>query len=203
MNNNNKYVKEMNIKIELSLNNNRIMKKLIPFLILFTACSKEDLIISKKVYSIKIDSVLNSSGTKSLLFDANGYYHLKLDVRQNQTLSRVTGKVLVNGKEPYPPEKIDWESNLYWWLKKGDTVAYITKAYVNYFTGQYTIVNLPPLIASKDELVATSNFASYSGKGGEINNMIAPIYRMKGDTLVLKAMHTFSNQIVYTKIVLE
>ena len=191
------------IKIVLFLNNKRTMKWLILFLIIFTACSKEDLIISKKVYSIKIDSVLNSSGTKSLLFDANGYYHLMLDVRQNQTLSRVTGKLLVDGKEPYPPEKIDWESNLYWWLKKGDTVAYITKAYVNYFTGQYIIFNLPPLIASKDELVPTSNFASYSGKGGEINNMIAPIYRMKGDTLILKTMHTFSNQIVYTKIVLE
>jgi hypothetical protein len=181
------------------------MKKLIPFLIIFIACSKEDLIISKKVYSIKIDSVLNSSGTKSLLFDANGYYHLKLDVRQNQTLSRVTGKVLVNGKEPYPPEKIDWESNLYWWLKKGDTVAYITKAYVNYFTGQYTIVNLPPLIASKDELVPTSNFASYSGKGGEINNMIAPVKEMKGDTMILKSKHWTSDStiILYTKIILE
>ena len=179
------------------------MKKILLFLIIFSSCSQEDFIIAKKNYTIKIDSVLNSSGTKSLFFDANGYYHLILDVTKNQTLSRVTGKILVDGKEPYPPEKIDWESNLYWWLKKGDTVAYITKAYVNYFTGQYTIVNLPPLIASKDELVPTSNFASYTGKGGEINNMIAPIYRMKGDTLVLKAMHTFSNQIVYTKIVLE
>ena len=179
------------------------MKKLIPLLLLFSACSKEDLVISQKTYSIKIDSVLNQSGTKSLLYDTNGYYHLKLDVIKNQTLSRVTGKVLVDGKEPYPPEKIDWESNLYWWLKKGDTVAYITKAYVNYFTGQYTIVNLPPLIASKDELVPTSNFASYSGNGGEINNMIAPIGRMKGDTLILKAKHTSSNKIIYTKIVLE
>ena len=179
------------------------MKRLIPLLILLSACSREDLNVPQKKYYLKIDSVLNQSGTKSLVYDINGYYHLKLDVRKNQTLSRVTGTVLVDGREPYPPEKIDWESNLYWWLKKGDTVAYITKAYVNYFTGQYTIVSLPPLIASKDELVPTSNFASYSGKGGEINNMIAPIYRMKGDTLILKTMHTLSNQIIYTKIVLE
>ena len=179
------------------------MKKILLFLIVFSSCSQEDFIISKKTYSIKIDSVLNSSGTKSLLFDANGYYHLILDVTKNQTLSRVTGKILVDGKEPYPPEKIDWESNLYWSIKKGDTVAYITKAYVNYFTGQFTIIKLPPLIASKDELVVTSNFASYSGKGGEINNMIAPIYKMKGDTLILKAIHADSKNIVYTKIVLE
>jgi hypothetical protein len=179
------------------------MTRLILILFLFAGCSKEDLLLSNKTYSLKIDSVLNSSGTKSILYDVNGYYHLKLDATRNQTLSRVTGKILSDGKEPNPPEKIEWESNLYWSLKRGDTVAMITKSYINYFTGQYTIVSLPPLIASKDELVATSNFASYSGKGGEINNMIAPIYKMKGDTLILKTRHSISNQIVYTKIVLD
>ena len=82
-------------------------------------------------------------------------------------------------------------------------VAIITKSYINYFTGQFTIFSLPPLIASKDELVPTSNFASYSGKGGEINNMIAPIYKMRGDTLILKTTHSVSKQIVFTKIVLD
>ena len=74
------------------------MKKILLFLIVFSSCSQEDFIISKKTYSIKIDSVLNSSGTKSLLFDANGYYHLMLDVRQNQTLipksTSLFGKIL-------------------------------------------------------------------------------------------------------------
>lgn len=181
------------------------MRKLIPLLFFLIGCSKEEaaLILSKKTFSLKIDSVLNSTGTRSVLYDNNGYYHLKLDVTRNQTLSRVTGKILADGKEPYPPEKVDWESNLYWSIKRGDTVAIITKSYINYFTGLYTIVSLPPLIASKDELVPTSNFASYSGKGGEINNMIAPIYKMKGDTLILKTTHSTSKQIVYTKIVLD
>ena len=161
------------------------------------------MILSKKDYSIKIDSVLNSNGTRSILYDANGYYHLKLDATKNQTLSRVTGTILLKGKEPYPPEKVEWESNLFWSIKRGDTVAIITKSYINYFTGQYTIINLPPLISSKDELVPTSNFASYSGKGGEINNMIAPIYKMKGDTLILKTTHSVTKQIIFTKIVLE
>jgi len=151
------------------------MRKLIPLLFILIGCEKEDeLNLTKKTFSIKIDSVLNSSGTKSLLFDANGFYHLKLDATKNQTLSRVTGTILLNGKEPIPPEKVEWESNLYWSIKRGDTVAIITKSYINYFTGQFTIINLPPLIASKEELVPTSNFASYSGKGGQINNMIAP-----------------------------
>ena len=181
------------------------MRKLIPLLFFLIGCSKEEaaLILSKKTFSLKIDSVLNSTGTRSVLYDNNGYYHLKLDVTRNQTLSRVTGKILADGKEPYPPEKVDWESNLYWSIRRGDTVAIITKSYINYFTGLYTIVSLPPLIASKDELVPTSNFASYSGKGGEINNMIAPIYKMKGDTLILKTTHSTSKQIVFTKIVLD
>ena len=113
------------------------------------------------------------------------------------------GKILVNGKEPYPNENVNFESNLYWWLRRGDTTATITQAYVNYFTGQFTIVKLPPLIANKDELVPTTNSSSYSGKGGEINTIISPIREMIGDTLVLKTSHSISNKNIYTKIVLD
>ena len=84
-----------------------------------------------------------------------------------------------------------------------DTTATITQAYVNYFTGQFTIVKLPPLIANKDELVPTTNASSYSGTAGEINNVIAPIREMIGDTMVLKASHYTSKKVIYTKIVLE
>ena len=110
---------------------------------------------------------------------------------------------MVNNKEPFPPEKVSFESNLFWWLRRGDVTATITQAYVNYFTGQFTIVNLPPLIANKDELVPTTNSASYSGTKGEVNTIIAPIREMIGDTLVLKSTHSLSNKIIYTKIVLE
>jgi hypothetical protein len=87
------------------------MTRLIIIIFFLVGCSKEeaeDLILSKKTFSLKIDSVLNSTGTRSVLFDNNGYYHLKLDPTKNQTLSRVTGKILADGKEPYPPEKVDW-----------------------------------------------------------------------------------------------
>jgi hypothetical protein len=110
---------------------------------------------------------------------------------------------LLNGKEPIPAENIEWESNLYWWLRRGDTTAYITKSYINYYTGQFTIVSLPPMIASKDELVPTTNKSSYSGKNGEINTIIAPISEMKGDTLILKATHYESKKMLITKIVLD
>ena len=179
------------------------MKRLIPLLILFSACTKEDVIVPQKNYTFSIDSVLTQSGTKSLPKDSNGLYHLTLIPKSNQQPYRVTGRILLNGKEPIPAENIEWESNLYWWIRKGDTAAYISKSYINYYTGQYTIISLPPMIASKDELVPTTNKSSYSGKNGEINTIIAPISEMKGDTLILKATHYESKKILITKIVLD
>ncbi len=169
------------------------MKRLIPLLILFSACTKEDEYIPQKEYTFTIDSVLTQ----------NGLYHLKITSIGTPQSHRVTGRILVNGKEPFPPEKISFESNLFWWLRRGDTIATISQAYVNYFTGQFTIVKLPPLVTNKDELVPTTNFASYSGTKGEVNTIIAPIREMIGDTLVLKASHYTTKKIIYTKIVLE
>jgi hypothetical protein len=179
------------------------MKRLIPLLILFSACSKDDVIVPQKNYTFSIDSVLTQSGTKSLPIDANGFYHLKLIPNANQQLYRVTGRILVNSKEPIPAENIEWESNLYWWILKGNTIAYISKSYINYYTGQYTIISLPPMIASKNELVPTINKESYSGTKGEINTMIAPISEMKGDTMVIKAFNYNAKKTIYTKVILE
>ena len=117
-----------------------------------------------------------------LPIDENGYYHLELDSTSNQTIHRVSGKVT----NTIEPTKVYWKSNLYWWLERGDTIANITKTYINYFTGEVTYVNLPPLVNWKDVLVPTINSASYVGDDGEINTMIAPIYRMKNDTLVVE-----------------
>jgi hypothetical protein len=179
------------------------MKKLIPLLILFSACSKDDVIVPQKNYTFSIDSVLTQSGTKSLPIDASGFYHLKLIPNANQQPYRVTGRILVNGKEPIPAENIEWESNLYWWIRKGDTAAYISKSYINYFTGQYTIINLPPMIVYKDELVPTINKSSYSGTKGEVNTIIAPISEMKGDTMVIKAFNYNAKKTIYTKVILD
>ena len=179
------------------------MKRLIPLLILFSACSKDDIIVPQKNYTFSIDSVLTQSGTKSLPIDVNGFYHLKLIPNSNQQPYRVTGRILINGKEPIPAENIELESNLYWWILKGNVAAYITKSYINYYTGQYTIVSLPPMIVSKDELVPTINKASYSGTNGEINTVIAPISEMKGDTMVIKAFNYNAKKTIYTKVILE
>jgi hypothetical protein len=179
------------------------MKRLIPLLILFSACTKDDVIVPQKNYTFSIDSVLTQNGTKSLSIDANGFYHLKLIPNSNQQPHRITGRILVNGKEPIPAENIEWESNLYWWIRRGDTSAYITKAYINYYTGQYTVINLPPMIVYKDELVPTINKLSYSGTNGEINTVIAPISEMKGDTMVIKAFNYNAKNTIYTKVILD
>jgi hypothetical protein len=183
------------------------MKKLIPLLFLFS-CSKSELpIIPKKLsYTLSVDSVLTQDGSLSIPKDNNGVYHLKLHyANSRQQVHRVTGRILLNGKEPLISQRVEWESNLFWVLKQNDTIAYITKSYINYYTGQFTIVKLPPLISTKDELVPTSNFVSYSGRNGEINNMIAPVKEMKGDTMILKARHWTmdSTIVIYTKIILE
>ena len=134
-----------------------------------------------------------------LPMDDNGYYHLELNPTSNQTIHRITGRVL----NTLEPTKVSWESNLYWWLKEGDTVARITKTYINYFTGQLTYVNLPPLQNWKDVLVPTINPASYVDKNQEINTIIAPIYRMKNDTLVVEARVNEWDITQTIKIVLE
>ena len=179
------------------------MKKLIPLLLLLSACTKEDEYIPQKEYTITIDSVLTQNGLRSLPKDQNGFYHLKITSTGTPQSHRVTGRILVNGKEPIPAENIEWESNLYWWIRKGDTAAYISKSYINYFTGQFTIVSLPPMIVSKDELVPTINKASYSGTNGEINTIIAPISEMKGDTMVIKAFNYNAKKTIYTKVILD
>lgn len=156
-----------------------------------------------KKYTISIDSVLTRDGLKSVTKDIRGYYHIKLIPTLNQQSHRVTGTILLNGKEPNPVQKIEWESNLYWYLRKGDTIASITKTYINYLTGQYTIVKLPPLVSNVTALVPTTNPSSYSGTNGKINTIISPTGNMIGDTLVLKTYHYESKITLYTKVVLE
>ncbi len=150
--------------------------RLLIVVLLFWSCSKEEY---NEDYSLPMPT-LELDGR--LPIDQNGYYHLVLDSTTNQTIHRISGSVL-NTTEP---TKVSWSSNLYWWLKQGDTIANITKTYINYFTGEVTYVNLPPLVNYKDYLVPTINSASYVDKNGQINTMIAPIYRMKNDTLVIE-----------------
>lgn len=155
--------------------------------LLFTACSKEDIgepqwgpeqqTRQNTTTQTKPIPILELDGR--LPIDRNGYYHLPLVSTSTQTIHRITGSV----KNTIEPIKVEWENNLFWWLLKGDTITNVTKLYINPLDGSRNYVNLPPITAWKDELVPTINTSSYAGTNGEINTVIAPIYKMKGDTM--------------------
>ena len=179
--------------------------RLLVVVFLLGSCSKEEIDLNS-YYVEPIEKQLVVKQTTPTLeldarlpVDSNGYYHLTLDSTKNQTIHRISG-VVENTNEP---TKVSWESNLYWWLLAGQVVAQITKTYINYFTGEITYVNLPPLTNWRNTLVPTINSASYVGKDGEINTMIAPIYRMKNDTLVVEARVNDWNIQQTIKIVLD
>ena len=186
--------------------------------LLFTACSKDDIPTPILKWGPEVQTKTNTTPTKvtynpndftldgRLPQDGNGYYHLQLNPNTNQTTHRVTGTI----KNTTQSIKVEWESNLYWWLWKDDVVAKITKTYINEFTGQLMYINLPPLTNWRDVLIPTCNPASYSkydipnrGTNGEINTMIAPVNKMRGDTLRLKCTMIEAKITKQINIVLE
>ena len=115
--------------------------------------------------------------------DKNGYYHLTLDQTNWQTIHRVSGTTFYEDGTPAELVKVYWESNLFWYL--GDTLGYIIHegltddlVYVSYDTTYIT--------GFSGMEVPTSNQVSYSNSDGEVNNMIAPVRIMAGDTMRLQ-----------------
>ena len=181
-----------------------LFKKLVLLIFIFLiGCTNNDS-VSGDVNNIKLEFIegLNDVIDFHLNKNSEGYYELILNKFSNQTIQRITAKLTQNNfpiQDNYgniQPKLIEWESNLYWWLKKGDTVAQITKTYFNKFTGEITYTNLPPLINWQDELVSTINSSSYtSDQTGLVNTVIAPIREMSGDTLkiIVKYNHLLSD----------
>ena len=158
------------------------------------ACNKEGFLQPNRNIEMSIDTRLPK--------DSNGYSVFKLYSIQTQNIHTITGSIRVNGKIPNEPrEKIEWENNLYWNLVKGDTIATITKTYLNYYTGQFTIVKLPPMISNVNALVPTINKVCYNSADGSINTVIAPMWNMKGDTMTIVAR--IGNVIKVEKIILK
>ena len=80
--------------------------------VIFTSCSTEELDEVSIVPTLELDG--------RLPIDTNGYYHLTLNPYSNQTIHRITGRVL-NTTEP---TKVSWWSNLTWELN-GESVPTI------------------------------------------------------------------------------
>jgi hypothetical protein len=155
------------------------LKLIFILLVLFSSCSTEQ------------ENELN------LQFDINprlekidGEYYLDLQETW-QTLHRVSGTI-TNNNLPIEGVKIYWKSNLYWYLD--DTLGYVVKRglsddleYKSYDTIYVTGFN--------GFEVPTSNEASYSNSKGEVNNMIAPVKIMVGDTLILSWWYEYDSYI--------
>ncbi|WP_438977965.1 hypothetical protein [Polaribacter sp.] len=142
---------------------------------------------------------LNEDPNFKLSKDVNGFYRLKLDRNRNQTIQRITGRLIRNDGRPIETlsgglrQKVEFSSNLYWWLLKGDTVANITNTFINPLTGELVYTNLPPLINWRDVLVPTINQSSYTDDNtGVFNTVIAPIRNMEGDTMKITAEYVHS-----------
>ena len=84
---------------------------------LAASCTVEDEIIfdNFKVPTLELDA--------RLPIDNNGYYHLQLNPNSNQTIHRISGKVL-NTTEP---TKVSWWSNLTW-MYSGEVVPTINES---------------------------------------------------------------------------
>ena len=162
---------------------------LVLFGLVFWSCEETDENENDESYTIEIDA--------RLPVDNNGNYHLTLERNNWQTLHRVSGHVSSDG---YAVENfwVEWDSNLLWYL--GDTLGYIVNQYLNN-NGVYVSVDTSYIIGFNGMEVATSNSISYSNSSGEINNMIAPVRSMVGDTMRLR--YSYYNGMDSIMIVLE
>lgn len=177
-----------------------IFSILFAFVLFLSGCellAEKEIVDDGKNIRFLFDGGLNEDPRFRLPKDANGYYYMTL-TKGGQNIQRISARLLdgdkiVDTKCCGPRQKVTWSSNLYWWILAGDTVANITKTYFNTFTGQLQYSNLPPLINWKDELVPTVNSSSYTDEfTGRGSTVIAPIGKMKGDTLTVYARYFHS-----------
>ena len=129
-------------------------------------------------YTMELDGRLDTT--------LEGFYKLKLNSSNNsiQTIHRITGKLLNHNEEPLYPQLVEWESSHQWTLN--DTAYVFIRRTINVL-GQWVDVDTTYVTGFAGSIVPTINEFSYSGTGGEINTVIAPIDEMVGDTLIVKA----------------
>lgn len=161
-------------------------------LVTLVSCEKDPLGPTIDNYTLEINPRLDTTN--------EGYYRLELNSSGNsqQTIHRISGWLLNNGMEPYPPQKVEWESSHSWTLT--DTALVIVRRTINVL-GEWVTIDTTYVTQFAGYNVPTINTSSYSGTGGEINTVIAPIDDMLGDTMVVKAK--FRDIEKYVKIILE
>ena len=159
--------------------------------LMLTGCEKDEILLTDD-YTLELNPRLDTTN--------DGYYRLKLNSSDNseQTIHRISGSLLNYGKEPYPPQKVDWESSHTWTLQ--DTTYVVVRRTINVL-GQWVTIDTTYVTQFAGFIVPTINPASYSGTNGEINTVIAPIDNMLGDTMIVKCKFRDIEKTI--KIVLE
>lgn len=144
-----------------------------------TSCTEDPISDIPDNYTMELDGRLDTT--------IEGLYKLKLNSTQNsiQTIHRITGKLLNHNEEPLYPQLVEWESSHKWYIERDTAYSYIRRV-IN-FSGQWVNVDTIYVTGFVGTVVPTINEFSYSGTGGEINTVIAPIDEMVGDTLIVKA----------------
>ena len=150
-----------------------MVNKILPLLWLLTACTETPVTLEQQV-DIDIYTELPYQ---------NGYYYLDVVNSEQQTLVGLGGTIRIDGELPEHPVKATWESNLYWTLVYNET------------TGDYERV-----VTHYPSKVPTINGASYSNMG-VVNTMIAPIYEMEGDTMVVTLTAEYTSDTI--RIILQ
>jgi hypothetical protein len=142
-----------------------------------TSCTEDPISDIPDNYTMELDGRLDTTN--------EGLYKLELNSTDNsiQTIHRITGKLLNNGEEPYP-QLVEWESSHQWTLN--DTAYVFIRRTINVL-GDWVDVDTTYVTGFAGTIIPTINEFSYSGTGGEINTVIAPIDEMVGDTLIVKA----------------
>ena len=187
-------------------------------LFVLTACAESNLTAPvttdtpSYTATFSIDSLIGSTR------DTNGLWHLTLNRGSLQTTARVHGTVSWNGSPvnvtlaQSEAISVYWESNLSWIIS--NSIGYIIRrpclAAPNvtcvYVVNGGVVLDTVSIDYFAGMEVPTTNVHSYSDAMGAVNNMIAPIRTMVGDTMVITGHAQFRNGVTITKsirIVLE
>ena len=167
------------------------LKNILPlFYIILNGCSDSDFRlhpVDNYEYSIdeSFSQVFYFDSDPRLDVDENGFYHLTIDMNNWQTLHRLSGSIIDSATvQPVVSCRVEWTSSHYWVI--GDTLGYVVKRNFN-DAGMYVSYDTTYLTQFNGMEVPTSNMISYSNGKGEINNMLAPVKSMVGDTMKLTA----------------
>lgn len=118
--------------------------------------------------------------------DSNGYPYFTLYSQNTQNIHTISGSIRLGGEIPdNPRQKVEWETSHYWVLKEGESIGTI---YRRTWRGLgWQIVDSIKVTNLRQARVPIINPVCYNSVDGSINNVIAPMWDMKGDTVTLVA----------------